>query len=446
MEEDIYKAILSPSSLSKKMEKIEDRLKEAVEIAGERLSYESAHDEELLNALTVVAEFIRRKKRVCYGGTAMNMILPESKRFYNPEFDLPDYDFYTPDIEGDVEALVADLKAAGFKEVYHRVGIHEGTKKILVNFVAVADVSVIQPELYDIFYKRSILKDGIHYTDPDILRMMMYLELSRPKGQVERWSKVFERLQLINATFPVKTERRGRCRDTPHTIDDSAQLAITNFIVDNQRILCNGPIISAYTRGIRKGDAVYKPYPTGPMLFTSPAPKEDAMMLKKLLKTAGKVSIYIHKERGEIVPERFELRLDDKIVCLILQEVACHAYNNLPLEDGRVIHVGSLEFLITLYLALHIFTKHSEDILGPDAMCSVKRFVELALDNYTGDRSQFPPFSLNCRGHQTGYASLIRQKVLRIKREKGEMPVSLKKTKRASGAAKKKARKTKKKT
>jgi hypothetical protein len=452
------------------MEKIEARLKEATDLAGERAKYDSAHDEEVLNALTVVANFIRRKKRVCYGGTAMNAILPEKDKFYDSEVDLPDYDFYTPELEDDVVELVDDLKAAGFKDVYQRVGIHEGTKKILVNFVAVADVSRIEKDLYNVFYERSIAVDGIHYTDPDILRMMMYLEISRPRGQVARWEKVFERLQLINRAFPprsgrsgsamqrssraMRPGRSGRCSDRPEgkRIPAAAQEALIKYIVENQRVLCNGPVLGLYARGIRRGDAVFRAdVGSGPMLFTSPDPKEDAMRLKGLLKTVGKVEVYVHKPRGEIVPERFELRVDGQIVCLMMEEVACHSYNNFPLGDGQVIQVGSLEFLITLYLSLHIFTKHSREILGPDAMCLVARCVDLAMENYLSDKSQFPPFSLSCRGHQTGYVSLIRQKVLRIKREKAKADRAAAKTKKKKGAGAKKkpaagAKKTKKKS
>lgn len=420
MEEDIRD---SATAFSKKLEKVQARLKEAVEIAEERAAYESAHDEELLKALGIVEAFIKRKKRVCYGGTAMNAILPSAKRFYDPEMDLPDYDFYTPDLDGDVEALVKDLQEAGFKEVYHRVGIHEGTKKILVNFVAVADISAIEPELFAVFLKRAIVKGGVPYTDPDILRMMMYLEISRPKGQVARWEKVFERLQLVNQTFPVKVGKgggggAGRCKEGGAAIPEDVQHAILNFIVTNQRVLCNGALISTFVQGIRYGDAIYEIRRGGALLFTSSQAKEDALQLRRLLKGMGEVRLFVHRARGEIVPERYEVRVNGRIACLIVTEVACHAFVNVPLEDGRVVHVGSLEFLITLYLSLHIFTKHSRDILGQNAMCLVAKWVDLAMENYLSEKSQFPPFSLNCHGHQTGYASLIRLKVLRIKREK----------------------------
>jgi hypothetical protein len=76
---------------------------------------------------------------------------------------------------------------------------------------------------------------------------------------------------------------------------------------------------------------------------------------------------------------------------------------------------------VTLYLSLHIFTGGSStDVLGSNAMGQVREFVRLATENNGAKRSAFPPFTLSCRGHQTGYASLIRKKVERIQREKGE--------------------------
>jgi hypothetical protein len=438
MEEDIRYGVSSPGSLTKRLVKIEEKLGKAVEIATERMKYESAHNEDLLGALRIVEDFIRRKKRVCYGGTAMNMILPQNKRFYNPELDLPDYDFYTPDLESDVEGIVHDLKAAGYKDVYHRVGIHEGTKKILVNFIAVADVSAIEPELFAILYRRSIEKGGIHYTDPDVLRMMMYLELSRPRGQVERWEKVFERLQLINQEFPVET--RGHCKKEEEIpfIPSEVRNTILNYVIEQQRILCNGPMGALYSRGIHSGKAKFLVRPGGALLFTSPDPKSDAVTLKKLLHRDD-LRLFLHKARGEIVPERFEVRFGNRTACMIIKEEACHSYNNIPLEDGRILYIGSPEFLITLYLSLTIFTNQSQELLGDRPMCLVRRLVGLAFENYTAKHSQFPPFALSCRGHQTGYASLMRAKVERIKREKKGSPAQASVGRAASGTKKRRA-------
>jgi hypothetical protein len=430
MEEDIR---TSSATAIKTSTKVEERLEAAIEEASKRIKYDSAHDEEILRSLSLVAEFIKDKKRVCYGGTAMNSILPQSKKFYNPELDLPDYDFYTPDVEGDVEELVALLNKEGFKDVYHKVGIHEGTKKILVNFVPVADVSSIEPELFAVLLRRSILKDGMYYTDDIILRMMMYLELSRPKGMVERWPKVYERLQLINELFPIRGCVGVATGEPPSTIPLGIRKSILEYIIEWKRILCNGAMGHLYARGIRKRDAVYRIQEGGAVLFTSPDPKIDAFTLKK--KLGEGIELFRHKQRGEIVPERFELRLKGKTICVIVEETACHSYVAFPTSDERQIYIASLEFLITLYLSLSIFTTHAKDILGDSVLCQVKQFIRLSNENHAAKKSQFPPFSLQCRGHQTGFASLLREKVKRVRRERGELGSVAKSIKRRHSAA-----------
>jgi hypothetical protein len=425
MEEDLHTyAGASAYAGEKTMERINERLDGAVEKAQERIDYESAHNEEILKALDVIASFIRRRKRVCYGGTAMNAILPDSMKFYDPEHDLPDYDFYTPDAASDVAEIVADLKAAGFKDVHHKVGIHEGTKKILVDFMPVADISSIDKNLFNILYKRSILKDGIHYTDPDILRMMMYLELSRPRGMVSRWKKVFERLELVNRAFPIKGCGGGNPR--LHPLSPPVHNAIIDFVIEHQRILCSGPLKHMYTKGIHGGSVKFDVHRTGPpVVFVSPDPRADAVALKRRLEGSKDVRLFLHRARGDIVPLRAEIQVGNRPVCLIVHEVACHSANAVPTSDKRHIQIASPELIITLYLSLAIFTQHSADVLGHRILCHVKDMIDTAHKNHKAGRSSFPPFALTCKGHQTRFASLLREKIKRVQKEREAMEGSL---------------------
>jgi hypothetical protein len=52
--------------------------------------------------------------------------------------------------------------------------------------------------IFDELFNASIKIAGIHYASPDFLRMGMFLELSRPMGDVSRWEKVMKRLNLLN--------------------------------------------------------------------------------------------------------------------------------------------------------------------------------------------------------------------------------------------------------
>ena len=377
---------------------VKDRIRTLIDAAEERQRYEEAHNPEALKALSVIRSFIRRRGRVCYGGTAMNAILPPEKRFYSEELDLPDYDFFTPNADADIEELVKDLTKAGFTEIYHKIGIHEGTKKVMVNFVPVADITILTPEIYNVFHKRAVVKDGVHYTDPDMLRAMMYLELSRPKGMVSRWEKVFERLQLINDNFPVK-----RCKALK-TIPVAAETAraIYDFVIENQRILCSAPT-SVYEHGIR-GKAVMR-LKGGPISFMSPMARADAAELRSHIGGA----VYLYKAVGD-APERFEVKHSGITVATIFADTACHSYYQVPTDDGRIILIGSLEFLITLYLTMQIFTKFQTPC--------VRTLIDLAQKNYVSKTSQFSPISILCKGYQIGFASLLRKKMHRMRDEK----------------------------
>lgn len=428
MEEDIHD--FSTSSIPPLGNVAKKRLEEAVAIAEERIDFDTAHNVEIQRALEVVRAFLKRKGRVCYGGTAMNELLPDDKKFYNPETDLPDYDFFTPTLAADVAELVADFQAAGFKDIYHKVGMHEGTEKVMVNFVPVADVSAIDEDLYNVFHKRAIRKGGIYYTDPDILRMMMYLEISRPRGEVSRWPKVYERLELINSMFPVKVGARSNCwtkragmpeRGRKAPVDQDIRRKILDFVIEQQRILCNGPVEDIYRRGILKGDAIYLDRPGGLLFFTSPEPEADARHLREILGPRDKIRLLLHRARGQLVPARIEIRLRGRPVAMILEEDACHSYHSLPFEDGRILLVASPEFLITLYTSLALFTKHSDLLTegrGSNLMCRVRDLVAISRQNITARRSQFPAFPVTCKGYQRGYATLLKAKIRRIRQEK----------------------------
>lgn len=401
---------------------VKQRLEAVIEEAQERIDKEAASSPEIRFALDIVEQFLRRKGRVCYGGTAMNAQLPKNLQFYSPEKDLPDYDFFTPEIEKDTEELVNELKKSGFEDVANRVGMHEGTKKILVNYVAVADISEMDEGIYNIIRKRATVIRGIHYTDPDILRMMMYLELSRPRGEVARWTKVYDRLTLINSAFPMKKcEKEMR---KPIKIPFEIREIIHNFCIENQRILAGARLEKLYYTSLkRKSGSVWETREGGAVVFYSPDPKKDALELREKMGFRG-VDVRYFKEQGEIIPARLVLRMDGVAVALLIQETACHSYNTLKDGAGRVVHIASLATLICLYLSLAIFTQDEEAIFGFSLLCATQRFIYVnTLYQRAKSIRQFPPFSLECRGYQKGYPTLLREKVKRIAEEKAAVKI-----------------------
>jgi len=411
MEEDARLKKIAPSKI------VEQRLEEAVEKAQNAIDREVAESPELRYALEIVERFLIRKKRVCYGGTAMNAQLPEALKFYDSAKDLPDYDFFTPELETDVAELLADLKRAGFDEVAQRIGMHEGTKKILVNYVAVADISEMDPAIYETLQIRSVVIKGIHYTDPDILRMMMYLELSRPKGEVSRWTKVYERLNLMNKAFPM--ERCEKEQRKPLQIPIALREVLHKFCIDNKRILAGARLEKLYAKALRGNKPVtWETREGGAVVFYSPNPKEDALLLRKKLGFRG-FDIEYFKPKGDLIPTRLVIRLNKTPIALIIQETACHAYNTLQTTDEEQVFIASLDTLITLYLSLAIFTDDEDKIFRFSLLCATERFITVnTLLQKAKKINQFLPFPLECRGYQKGYPTLVREKVARIGEER----------------------------
>lgn len=179
-------------------------LREAVDLVEKRKGAAVIQDPKVQDIISIVEKFIADKKLVCYGGTAINNILPEDAQFYNKDIELPDYDFYSDKALDHAKELADIYYKAGYEDVEAKSGVHHGTYKVFVNFTGIADITQMEPALFKAISRDSIIKKGIRYAPPDFLRMAMYLELSRPDGDVSRWEKVQKRLTLLNTHYPLK--------------------------------------------------------------------------------------------------------------------------------------------------------------------------------------------------------------------------------------------------
>jgi len=197
----------SRDSDDKKMsfeEKELEILREAVDLVEKRKGAAVIQDPKVQEIISIVEKFIADKKLVCYGGTAINNILPEDAQFYNKDIELPDYDFYSDKALDHAKELADIYYKAGYEDVEAKSGVHHGTYKVFVNFTGIADITQMEPALFKAISRDAIIKKGISYAPPDFLRMAMYLELSRPDGDVSRWEKVQKRLTLLNTHYPLK--------------------------------------------------------------------------------------------------------------------------------------------------------------------------------------------------------------------------------------------------
>lgn len=154
------------------------------------------------NTIDILKDFIRDNGLVCYGGIAINAVLPKDKQFYDDSIDIPDYDFFSPKAMNHAKELAKLYSDNSYENVEAKSAISYGTYKVFVNFIPIADITQIDEEVFIKLQQKSNIIDNIYYSPYTYLRMSLYQELSRPFGDISRWEKIYKRLTLLNETAP----------------------------------------------------------------------------------------------------------------------------------------------------------------------------------------------------------------------------------------------------
>ena len=313
---------------------------------------------EIQQIVKIVEDFLKVKKLICYGGTAINNLLPISDQFYRKDIELPDYDFYSMDAVNHAKELADIYYKLGFEEVEAKAGQHYGTYKVYVNFIPIADITQLAPEIYKNIRKEAIRVAGIYYAPPNFLRMGMYLELSRPAGDVSRWEKVLKRLMLLNKNYPLKGKdcqsiKVQRSIDNPKLV--AKQEVIYNTVresfVDQGVIFFGGYANSLYMNYIPHNQDNKK---TPDFDVLSEDPETTTLIVKERLMDEGlkHVSIRKHEEIGELVTKHYEINVDGETVAFVYEPLACHSYNTITI-DGKMINVATIDTMLSFFIAFY---------------------------------------------------------------------------------------------
>jgi hypothetical protein len=394
--------------------------------------------------ISVVESFLAEKKRIIYGGAAINALLPKNIRFYGPD-DLPDYDFLTPDALEDCAVLMEKYRIAGFKDVETRLGIHEGTYKIFVNYRAAADITEMPREIYDRLYKKARLRGSLLCAPPDWLRMAAYLELSRPLGDVEnRWQKVFYRLQLLNKIYPLRpaacsaTEEKTRF---PPQKRRRLHSLILQVLTDTRSFFAGAMVEGVYktleehsveTEKIL-GASLVK-YDPRYILITETL-DETTNYLSAELKArfpSTEVTIKTFKEVGELMPERREVFFDTRRIATLFPTIACHAFLSLSLHipydpTKYLVRVASVDSSITLLYSM--WFAGLQNTVGRRILCVIQALIDIEahmrLENPRESKISLFPFT--CLGHQPSLPELKKAHRERVKAKKESIRIYLEK-------------------
>lgn len=376
-------------------------LRTAVDKAEENIAKRVVSSPEIKSIIEIVENFIKKKGLICYGGTAINNLLPKQDQFYNKELEIPDYDFFSVNAINDAKELADIYYKNGFTEVEAKSGQHHGTYKVFVNFMPIADISYIPKEIFQSIKKESIRVAGILYAPPNYLRMGMFLELSRPAGDTSRWEKVLKRITLLNKHYPLTGKNCDEVdfqREFENENGDEIYETVKNTLINQGVVFFGGFALSLYSKYMPKNlQKQLKKIPDFDVL--SQDPETVAEIIKERLKDIGitNVKIVKHEPIGEIVPSSYEIIVDKDTIAFIYNTIACHNYNEIKYKNTHI-RVATIDTIMSFYLAFLYTNRPYYDI--DRILCMAKFLFEVQQKNRLEQKGLLKRFSINCYGHQ----------------------------------------------
>lgn len=379
-------------------------LRMSVDKAQEKMAKRVVNSDDIKNIINVVEDFIKKKNLICYGGTAINNILPSEDQFYNKDLEIPDYDFFTTNALNDAKELADIYYKKGFKDVEAKAGQHHGTYKVFVNYIPVADITLLQKHIFGAIKKDAIRVAGILYTPPNYLRMSMYLELSRPAGDTSRWEKVMKRLTLLNKHFPV-TKSNCNNVDFQRVMDNNKKEDliyenVKNTLLNQGVVFFGGFGISLYSQYMPKSYK-HKIERVADFDVLSNEPEVTAEIVKERLKDIDIKNTKIIKRQpvGEIIPEHYEIQIGNDTLVIIYKPIACHSYNVLNIK-GKKFKIATIDTMLSFYLAFLYADRPYYNHFLDRILCMSKFLFDVQQKNRLQQKGLLRRFTITCYGHQ----------------------------------------------
>ena len=291
----------------------------------------------------ITHQFIKDNNYLLYGGLAINLSLPVAERFY-ADYELPDYDFFCPNSFSVAKKLADIYVSKSYKYIEVKPGLHTGTYKVFVEFMPVADITDVPIALFNKMLEiskseNSLIKINNHTLDLNIvpldyLRMSTHLELSRPNGFIERWEKVFYRMQLLYSSYPILI---NQCDIFENDKNIDKFIKFIKNCMKTRDILYSGCEVIKYY--LKKTGYITD---MSNIDFISINYKDDAEYIQKELLNIVDKNIYdiklIHYSalnKSQILPQHYIIKLIDKTksvrensryLCTVFESVSCYSY------------------------------------------------------------------------------------------------------------------------
>ena len=406
-------------------EKEMELLHKAVNVAESKTGKKIKETNDVLAIIKILEDFMRRKKVVCYGGTAINNILPVTDQFYDKDLEIPDYDFYSPMALKHAKELADIYVNKDYIDVEVRSGVHKETYKVFVNFIPIADITQLEPKIFRVLFKESIRKDGISYAPPDYLRLQIYNELGRPDGDVSRWEKIYKRLLLLNKDHPFK--ENPKCSQINFMRDFTGNPELNNTLYNlvkdtmiNEGVVFIGGYASSLYGRYMPAEQQKQLQHVPDFDVLSEDPKAVAYILKARLEEEGFKNVRVNKKPAVgdgIIIAHYEIVVDEDTLCFIYEPSGCFSFNTLKIKD-RVVKVATIDTMLLFLLAFLYADRPYYD--HERVLCMAQYLINVQAKNRLEQKGLLKRFNVNCYGNEKNIVEVRSEKAAKYEELKNQ--------------------------
>jgi hypothetical protein len=354
------------------------------------------------DVITLISKFIIKKKLILYGGFVINVILPKKLRFYK-DYTINDFDCLSKNPLNDSIELAKIIKEKGYTYIKIKKAKHQGTYRVYVYGKQIFDISIIKSNIYDnlLKYSKKEKKNLKHYKDKyniiplPIIKKNLYYELSRPEQSGYRWEKIYERLNILNKTYPTPSlDVKYECIKIP-----TIYQVLTKNILEYIKVSKN-PIIDSFALKLYKKLSLnccgrindYSKYIT--ILSTNyEQTKNDiiAIIKNKENKLANyDIDITNRVDKDNLLYTYYDINIINKedntifnLINIINVKNECFSINNGTKREYNNFTIGSLDtilyFLYTTYIYNIIYINDAK--IANEKLYYINEYEKYIIDN-----------------------------------------------------------------
>jgi hypothetical protein len=290
---------------------------------------------EYKEAIQVVKEFIKTKKRIVYGGNAFNNLINDKKpedKIYKVD-DRKDIEFYTPEPMLDLIELCNIFRDKKFPWIRGTEARHSETYTVFVNFEGICDMSYMPKNIYG---NMPVIKlDGILYTHPSWILVDIFRQYNDPILSYWRLKdKTFFRANVLMKHYPL-------ILDCKHSFKKNTEYSnfkekIFKKISSMETIIFTGSIAIQYYLTLENKLQLNH------MELFSLNFKEDIKIVYNYIKDilgdkAGEININMYRPFFQFWDDHIEFVLNGTCLLKIYgNNGICLPYNNLYINNDKI--------------------------------------------------------------------------------------------------------------